>query len=309
VPPESSGVLVRSLPEAIEEIRKQTKDGVDVIKIAMDGILGDKRLGLYAAFDQSETTAMVREAQRLGRRVVVHVRGREGALYAARAGADIIFHASRIDDEGIAAARDNGCHICPSLLLLVNNIEFARPSDPSASWWPDIQRQEFAAACRNLNKAREAGVPFLIGSESGFAVSPYGDWAAKEMQIMVEHLGFTTAEILQMATSGNRALLRDGERHDSIAPGKLADFITVHGDPLRDITVLQERANIKQVWMDGARVQLPALPTAIPRHPRELAQGMWSALYTREFVAGMKQHSLDQYDGEPLPIDDPYPEG
>jgi hypothetical protein len=36
---------------------------------------------------------------------------------------------------------------------------------------------------------------------------------------------------------------------------------------------------------------------------------MWSQLYTREFVAGRKQHSLNQYDGEPLPIDDPYPEG
>jgi imidazolonepropionase-like amidohydrolase len=308
VPPQSSGVLVRSLPEAIEEIRKQTKDGVDVIKLTMDGIHGDKKLGLYAAFDQHETTAMVKEAQRLGRKVVVHVRGREGVLYAARAGADIIYHASRIDAEGIAVARDNGCYICPSLLLLVNNIEFAQPSDPSASWWPDIQRQEFAAACRNLNRAREAGVPFLLGSETGFAVSPYGDWAAKEMQIMVDHLGFTAAEILLMATSGNRALLRDGEQYDSIALGKRADFIVVDGNPLRDITVLQTRKNIQQVWMDGALVQLAPLPIAIPRHPRELAQGMWSHLYTQDYVATQKRQSLSQYDGPPLPIDDPYPE-
>jgi len=308
VPPQSSGVLVRSLPEAIEEIRRQTKDGMDVIKIAMDGILGDKTRGLYAAFDQDETTAMVREAQRLGRRVVVHARGAEASLYAARAGVDIIYHASRIGDEAIAAARENGCHICPSLMLLVNNIEFAQPTDPSAVWWPDIQRQEFAAACVNLRKAYEAGVPFLTGSETGFAVSPYGEWSAKELAIMVEHLHLTPGEVLQMATSANRRMLRDGGGYDSIAPGKRADFIVVDGDPLADISCLQERENIAEVWMDGAKITLPAMPAAIPRHPRELAQGMWSELYTREAVRARQPKSLSRFDGPAIPLDDPYPE-
>jgi imidazolonepropionase-like amidohydrolase len=308
VPPESSGVLVKSLPEAIEEIRRQTKDGMDVIKIAMDGIYGDKKRGLYAAFDLAETTAMVKEARRLGRKVVVHVRGREGCLYAARAGADIIYHASRIDAEGIAAAKDNGCSICPSLLLLTNNIEFARPSDPSASWWPDIQRQEFAAARVNLGKAYAAGIPFLTGSESGFAVTPYGEWAAKELQIMVRDLEIPAGEVLQIATRGNRALLRDGDSHDAIAPGKRADFIVVDGDPLQDIACLQVAANIAEVWMDGAQLALPAMPAAIPRHPRELAQGMWSTLYTRAAIAGRKPKSLHEFDGPPIPLDDEYPE-
>ena len=103
-PPESSGVLVKSTTEAIEEIRRQTKDGVDVIKIAMDGIYGDASRGLYAAFDLDETKAMVREGQRRCRQVAVHARGTEGARYAALAGADIIYHASRIDADGINAS-------------------------------------------------------------------------------------------------------------------------------------------------------------------------------------------------------------
>jgi imidazolonepropionase-like amidohydrolase len=251
---------------------------------------------------------MVKEARRLGRKVVVHVRGREGCLYAARAGADIIYHASRIDAEGIAAAKDNGCSICPSLLLLTNNIEFARPSDPSASWWPDIQRQEFAAARVNLGKAYAAGIPFLTGSESGFAVTPYGEWAAKELQIMVRDLEIPAGEVLQIATRGNHALLRDGDSHDVIAPGKRADFIVVDGDPLQDIACLQVAANIAEVWMDGAQLALPAIPAAIPRHPRELAQGMWSTLYTRAAIAGRKPKSLHEFDGPPIPLDDEYPE-
>ncbi|MDT8872103.1 amidohydrolase family protein [Komagataeibacter rhaeticus] len=103
-PPCSTGRLVTSLPDAIEAIRQQTKDGVDIIKIAMDGIQGGNSGGLYATFTQEETTAMVREAHRLGRRVAIHARGREGVLYSARAGVDILYHASRIDDEGVRAA-------------------------------------------------------------------------------------------------------------------------------------------------------------------------------------------------------------
>ena len=59
----------------------------------------------------------------------------------------------------IQAALDNNVYLCPSLALLVNNIEFHEPTDPSAPWWPDIQRRELATASHNLTRAREAGGP------------------------------------------------------------------------------------------------------------------------------------------------------
>lgn len=293
VPAVSTGVLVRSVPEAIEEVRRQTKEGVDAIKLAMDGIQGDARHGLYAAFDQDETTAIVREAKRLGRLVVVHARGSEGALYAARAGVDVIYHASRIDDEGIRAALGEGCFICPSLLLLVNNIEYARPDDPSYDWWPRINRRELADAKARLVKAYEAGVRFLVGSESGFAVTPYGEWAAKELTIMAEHLGIPNAAMLRMATTGNRAVLRDGAAYESLSPGKRADFIAVDGDPLEDPGVLFDEARPPLVWMDGRSISLPAMPMELPRHPREASQGFWNRTYTRAAVRDAETASTE----------------
>ena len=98
-PDTSIGRLVTSKDEAIEEIRVQVKNGVDCIKIAMDGIQTRENGELIAAFNQDETIAMVTEAHRLGRRVVVHARGREAILYSARAGVDLIFHATYLDDE------------------------------------------------------------------------------------------------------------------------------------------------------------------------------------------------------------------
>ena len=247
----------------------------------MDGIQGGNSGGLYASFTQEETTAMVREAHRLGRKVAVHARGREGALYAARAGVDILYHASRIDDEGIRAAAGEGCSICPSLLLLVNNIEYAQPDDPSYDWWPDIQRRELENASINLRSAYDAGIPFVSGSETGFAVTPYGEFSARELPLMMRWLGISAPEVLRIATSLNRRMLRDGESFDSLAPGKLADLVVFDGNPLEHIAQLEERERFLEVWMNGKLVELPDLPAEMPRHPSEASQGMWSRLYTR----------------------------
>src|SRR5262249_16906399 len=92
-PETSIGRLVASRDEAIAEIRRQVKNRLDVVKIAMDGVQRRPDGTLIAAFDQAETTAMVTEIQRLGRKVVVHATGREAVLYSARAGVDLIFHA------------------------------------------------------------------------------------------------------------------------------------------------------------------------------------------------------------------------
>src|SRR5690242_18509197 len=58
VPDTSIGRLVRSRDEAIEEVRKQAKDGVDCVKLALDGFLRRPDGELVAAFTQGETTAI-----------------------------------------------------------------------------------------------------------------------------------------------------------------------------------------------------------------------------------------------------------
>jgi imidazolonepropionase-like amidohydrolase len=294
VPACSTGTLVTSRAEAIETIRRQTKDGVDVIKIAMDGIQGGNSGGLYAAFDQDETLAMVREAHRLERKVVVHARGREGALYAARAGVDIIYHASRIDAEGIRAAAGEGSSICPSLLLLVNNVQYAQQDDPSYDWWPNIQRQELLDASRSLRCAYEAGVRFFSGSETGFAITPYGEWSTRELLLMVNYIGIPADEVLRMATSTNRVMLRDGDQYDCLAKGKLADILVFDGDPVADLSQLEEMARIVAVWKGGSRVSLPDLPADMPRHQTEASQGFWNRLYTRQSTGNTQAIAPDQ---------------
>ena len=285
VPEPSTGVMTTSMDQATQLIRQQARDGVDAIKLTMDGIHARRNGGgLIAAYTQSETHAMVDEIHRLGKLAVVHARGREGALYAARAGVDVIFHASNICDDGIEAALANGTYLCPSLALLVNNIEFHEPTDPSAPWWPDIQRRELTAASRNLQRAREAGVKFMSGSEAGFAVTPYGEWGAKELEAHVRYCGFTPAEAITCATVTSTELLRERDKLGGLVKGKLADIVVVDGDPLADITVLQRREAIHAVLLGGRPVDLTPAPTHA-RHFSEFSQGMWSRVYDRAYVA------------------------
>src|SRR4051812_12541581 len=107
-PTTSIGRLVTNVSEAVEEVRRQVKDGVDCIKIALDGIQRRPDGELIAAFTQEETDIIVRETHRMGKKAVSHSVGREATLYAARAGVDLIFHGFDLDAECIAAMKQNG---------------------------------------------------------------------------------------------------------------------------------------------------------------------------------------------------------
>jgi imidazolonepropionase-like amidohydrolase len=286
-PETSIGHLVRSPAEAIETIREQVKDGVDVVKLAMDGMQmhppGSRRKGLIAAFDQEEVTRMVAEIHRLGRRAVAHARGQEAALYCARAGVDVIFHASWIDDEGIDAALKSGSALCPSLTLLVNNYEFSQPADASSRGWVEWCKHEAETAFKNLNKAYKAGVPILNGSETGFAMTPYGEWHARELEVMVRYIGMSPLDALRSATAATGAYMADGGMSGTLAVGKNADLIAVEGDPVADVTHLLDEARLQGVMLGGRR-RAPQTRAVEPQLVSDFAQLYWNDLYTRERV-------------------------
>lgn len=284
-----SGRLCTTAQEGIAEIRRQAKQGVDIIKIAMDGThFRENAQGMpehIAAYTQDETRAMVDEVHRLGKKVATHAYGREAVLYAARAGVDVIFHAFFLDDACIEAILQSGSHIAPTLTFLRNNTEFSRPHDPSTtSGFVATQRRVIEAGCRNLRRAREAGVPFMTGSDSGFAVTPYGEWHAREIEILVDWLGLTPAQALRAATSVSAKLMPRGHTLGALAPGRVADFIFVAGSPLDDVRVLQRRECIDSVYLAGRRMDVKVRGYD-PNRVSDFNTLKWTDLYTRDRVA------------------------
>lgn len=277
-----SGRLCATREERIAEIRRQAKDGVDVIKIAMDGPHRRDNGEIIAAFNEDETRVMVEEIHRLGKKVAVHAYGAEAVLYAAKAGAEVIFHAFFLDDACIEAMLVSGSHLAPTLTMLANNVEFAEDYEVSTkSGYAAMQRRVIDVGCRNLRRAREAGVPFMTGSDSGFAITPYGEWHARELEIFVDWLGFSPAEALRAATSVAARMLPAAQRAGAIEVGRPADFLFIDGSPLENVLILQERERIRAVFQNGRRMQTQ-VPGYDPNRVSDFNPVKWSELHTRQ---------------------------
>jgi imidazolonepropionase-like amidohydrolase len=88
------------------------------------------------------------------------------------------------------------------------------------------------------------------GGDFGFAWNPHGEYA-KDIQVFVDVIGFTPLEALTCATRSGAELMRMDDRLGTLRPGKLADLVVINGDPLRDISVLQDRGRLSV--MQGGR--------------------------------------------------------
>jgi imidazolonepropionase-like amidohydrolase len=288
VPATAIGTLVTSKDEAIETIRVQVKNGVDYIKLAMDGIQRRPDGELIAAFNEDETRAMVAEAHRLGRKVIAHAVGREATLSSARAGIDLIFHAFNLDDECIDAMVKSGSVIGPTLTAPRNVIDFTQPHEPATTKGRvKGTRAQYEKACINLQKARKAGIPMLTGTDSGFAVTPYGEWHARELELFVRDLGFTPAEALNSATGLASRFLVGGSKVGVLAAGRFADFIAVDGSPLENISILQDKSRISHVHIAGKRMDIPDRGYD-PRLVTDKALVSWTDVYTQERVRELR---------------------
>jgi imidazolonepropionase-like amidohydrolase len=119
-------------------------------------------------------------------------------------------------------------------------------------------------------------VQLLCGSESGFALTPYGHWHAREMEVFVDALGISALEAITCATRNNALAVRLDGRIGVVAEGYLADVLVVDGDPAADIRILQDRSRLRAVISRGRSVDLSAPWPERARVPGEKV-GNWAA--------------------------------
>jgi imidazolonepropionase-like amidohydrolase len=290
-----TGRLCTTREAQLEEVRRQCKAGADFVKIALDGTHFREDGTHIAAFTQDEVSAMVAEVHRLGKKVATHAYGKEAVLQAARAGVDVVFHAFFADDECAETLLKAGSAVAPTLTFLRNNIEFSEPHEPTfSSGYHAMQQRLVEMACRNLRRLRAAGVPFMTGSDAGFAVTPYGEWHAREIGIFVEWLGFTPAQALRAATSVSAGLMPRGRpgtpaaaQVGAIEVGRRADFLFLAGDPLADVNVLLDADAMAAVHLGGRRMNIERRPYDRNK-VTDLSSLKWTELHTRQRVAAAR---------------------
>lgn len=221
-----------------KKIRENIKYGADVIKIlATAGVLSEEESVGGPQYSLEEMKAAVDEAAMWGRKVAAHAHGTEGIKRAIIAGVASIEHASFIDDEGIALAKQHGTYLVPDIY----NDDYIL-AEYSRMGYPDkiIEKERLVGRTQreNFAKAVKAGAKIAYGTDSG--VYPHG-WNGKQFRHMVKW-GMTPMQAIQSATTSAADLLGWKDRVGQLHPGFFADLVAVKGDPLADITVLENVA-------------------------------------------------------------------
>jgi imidazolonepropionase-like amidohydrolase len=169
--------------------------------------------------------------------VAAHAHGAEGIKRAVRAGVRSIEHGSLMDDEAIELMASNGTY----LVADVYDGDWIAEEGARGGWSADVLRknEETTDAQREgFTKSVKAGVKIAYGTDSG--VYPHA-WVAKQFAYMVR-FGMTPMQAIRSATVVAAELMGREDRVGSIAPGMFADLVAVAGDPLEDISVLEDVA-------------------------------------------------------------------
>ena len=179
----------------LNEVRDQIKNGVDFIKIAASGesAILTPGGGSVPAFRAEEMKIIVEEAHRLGRRVTAHARSGQSVVDCIDAGIDWIMHADFMDRE---AGRSPGRQRHPVLSGADLHRQHRRVGPhrrlQPVAYRPLSPRSRPCGDEPDL-RATATGVTMMCGTDTGFAVTPYGEWHARELELFVTLLGYEPA--------------------------------------------------------------------------------------------------------------------
>lgn len=236
------------------EIRKQTREclqhEVDFIKLIGPG---HKRFKPghgpeHTCMTREEIAAAVEEAHWKGVPIAAHAKNGPGLRFAVEEGVDSIEHGTLLMEEPdlIEHMAEHNQFLVPTIGMffyepLVDAYDVAEPGT----------REEFEARrpelIKNLQECMKKGVKIAAGTDNTYWWAP---GVAYEIATYVEKCGMKPMDALISATRTNAencALPDVG----TIEVGKKGDVILVKGDPLKDISALQDKQNIHKVIKEG----------------------------------------------------------
>ena len=238
--------------EVREKVRRNIKYGATVIKFCGTGGVLSKgtKVGVQQ-YTFEEMQALVDEAHMRGLTVATHAHGTDGIKTAIKAGVDSVEHVSLLDDEAIKLALKHGTYFSMDIYVT----EYILSEGAKAGILEESLAKERIVGQRqrdNFAKAVKAGVKMVFGSDAG--VYPHGD-NGKQFARMVK-FGMTPMQAIQASTINAATLLKQQEVLGSVSEGKKADIVGVKGNPLDDISLLE---NVGLVVKDGQIVKSLAM--------------------------------------------------
>lgn len=242
--------VINGVEDAYKAVRQRYKNGADCIKItATGGVLSVAKDGMGPQFTLEEVQAIVAAAKDYGMTTAAHAHGVEGMKRAIMGGISSIEHGTLMDEETMELMKKHGTYLVPTISAGKYVMEKAKIPGffpaiivPKAlAIGPQIQQ--------TFSEAYKKGVKIAFGTDTG--VSAHGQ-NAQEFGFMVE-AGMPEMEAICSATVNAADLMNMTESLGSITKGKYADIVAVKGDPLKDISLLE---NIHFVMKNGEVIKM-----------------------------------------------------
>ena len=218
------------------KVRENIKYGANAIKFCATGGVFSKgtKVGVQQ-YSLEEMKAIVEEAHMRDLPVAAHAHGTSGIKTAIIAGVDSVEHASFLDDEAIALAKKHGTWLSMDIYNTEYTLSFGEQNGVDEENL-NKERQVSKKQRDSFSRAVKAGVNMVFGTDA--AIYPHGD-NAKQFSRMVE-FGMTELQAIQSATINSAKLLKMHNKLGQIKTGYAADIIAVEGNPLENISTLEQ---------------------------------------------------------------------
>lgn len=249
------GLVADGVDEIASTVRLCIREGVDTIKLNISGdVFMPNADSFSTVMKDEEVRVAVETAHAHGKRVAAHCRAADSVKRAVKCRVDMIYHCDHADEEALDMLEEAKDWVLtgPAIGVIISSIAALEAADDPANGPAlDELKQLFDDNCWTHNEMRKRGIPVVIGGDYGFSVNPQGT-NARDLEHFVRHYGFSEAETLRCATMVGARAMDMADELGQIREGYLADMLLVKGNPLEDITILQDKDRLMMIMKDGA---------------------------------------------------------
>lgn len=234
-------------------VREEIGRGASYIKLAATGAISSPSTESFnSQFDIDELQAAANEARKVQLKSHAHAYGDVGIKNTILAGVDVLVHGHPLSQENIELMKKHKTMYMPTIVTYYES-QLHHDDGDLPEYMVRKEKEIFPLIEEGVRNAVKAGIELVVGTDSGMPYTYYGKSTSEEMELMVRLGGASEMTAIIAGTKNAAWSLSIDDKVGTIEMGKSADILVLASgkNPLEDITILQDKENIKRVFLKG----------------------------------------------------------